>query len=231
MGQKNPILGIKEVKEAKESEENRKTIIETPPKKVPIVEIELEPTYVEEGEMSAFMELQCQDEEKPLGSGFVEEYLNQRRESQYKKSLEKKKEPDIDDDNLLAADDYLKDLLDLDDSNLMDNFENINIENIMLEGEDLQVDLNMSLIEVPDYLAEKQQSRPSNKFTPKNKKFIDNLSTLIVTTTHKALEFPEEVHVEEYTEEEISSHSSVSSSSDGEEDFEKNFMDISKRSV
>ena len=29
------------------------------------------PKYNEEGEMSAFMELQCQDEDKPLSSGFV----------------------------------------------------------------------------------------------------------------------------------------------------------------
>ena len=50
----------------------------------------------------------------------------------------------MDDDDLLAADDYLKDLLDLDDANLMDNFDLLNVENIMLVGEDLQVDLNMS---------------------------------------------------------------------------------------
>ena len=68
----------------------------------------------------------------------------------------------IGNDDLLGDDDFCKDLLDLDDEHFLENFENLNIENIIFDGEELQLDLNL-VIEVPDYLAEKP-SRPSNKF-------------------------------------------------------------------
>jgi hypothetical protein len=93
-----------------------------------------------------------------MSSTFIHDYLNQReKEKVLEKEMAKAKidstKLELGDDDLLA-DDYLKDLLELDDSNLLDNFENLNIENIMLEGEDLHVDLTL-MIEVPDYLAEK----------------------------------------------------------------------------
>jgi hypothetical protein len=72
----------------------------------------------------------------------------------------------IGNDDLLADDSYCKDLLDLDDENFLENFENLNIESIFFDGEELQVDLNL-VIEVPDYLAESMKKRPSsNKFVP-----------------------------------------------------------------
>ena len=63
---------------------------------------------------------------------------------------------------------------------------------------------------MPDYLAE-TISRPSNKFKPKSEKFVNNLSTLIVNTTHKALEVPMKKVEFEDVEEEMSSHSFSSS--------------------
>lgn len=117
------------------------------------------------------------------------------------------------DEDLLAADDYLKDLLDLDDANLLDNFENLNIENIMFEGEELQLDLNI-MIEVPDYLNENQ--------TKNN--FIEDLSTFIVNRAQEAMDIPEDKIQEEENEEELSEFSSHISSDEDE------IFDISRRS-
>jgi hypothetical protein len=93
----------------------------------------------------------------------MENYFLDRKYSKFEKR-ELKMEL-IGNDDLLADNDFCKDLLELDDENFLENFEHLNIENIFFDGEELQVDLNL-FIEVPDYLAEKP-ARPSNKFMPK----------------------------------------------------------------
>jgi len=82
---------------------------------------------------------------------------------QLKESIDFEKLDLLDEDkfNEMFTDNNLNAALNIDDSNLLENFENLDVDNIFLEGDILNLDVNLK-IDVPDYLENAELKNPGN---------------------------------------------------------------------